>query len=560
MENDTVVNPDINNATVVNPKIGQATSVNPDLTSDNVIIPIGTVLGGKYTVSEPLTASTGEADLLLCECDSIKYVAKVYRRQQAIKPEAIRVLKSIDSPYVAKLIDTGTYNEKPYEIIPYYKNGNLQGKTFTLEELKSTVIPCINEALKCLHEKGLIHKDLKPSNIMLLDSGTGVAIIDFGISSVVENDNTVIVTQTGMTPTYSAPETFRGTYLVESDYYSFGITIFELFFGYTPYQNMSAEEIARYTALQNVPFPKDIPEDLKDLIIGLTYYDLTHRADKKNPNRRWTFDEVDKWLHGIRQVIPGEGIGINAENAIPAYTFLGQKYGDLPSLVTALATNWADGKKQLYRGLLSGFFKSFDPETAGFCMDAEEEATRRPGSDDIVFWDLLYTVYPDLKGFYWYGKTYESLPALGREMLEKLWAGDNSDHEYWNSILKNKLLSRYLVKVRSKNDKLSEATNALESSFEINDGNTRGRMMDYYTMAYLLSGQKLFAVGDLKLKSVQELTSYMRSLLDSSYEEFEKFCHLMIDYNDTLDVQLEAWLIALGKRSELDSWRRSLSE
>jgi len=83
--------------------------------------------------------------------------------------------------------------------------------------------------------------------------------------------------------------------------------------------------------------------------------------------------------------------------------------------------------------------------------------------------------------------------------------------------------------------------------------------MNYYTMAYLLSGQKLFSIGNKKLKNVAELTAHMKSLLDSFYEEFEDFCHTLIDYDDTLDVQLEAWLIALGKHKELDAWRHSLN-
>lgn len=83
--------------------------------------------------------------------------------------------------------------------------------------------------------------------------------------------------------------------------------------------------------------------------------------------------------------------------------------------------------------------------------------------------------------------------------------------------------------------------------------------MNYYVMAYLLSGQKLLNVGDKQLKNVTELVAYMKKLLDSSYEGFEDFCHKMIDYDDTLDVQLEAWLIALGKRKELDAWRHSLN-
>lgn len=559
MNNRTQINPDMN-ATVLNPNMGQATAINPNLTGTSANISAGTILAGKYEIIEPLSVSTGEADLYVCKYNGTEYVAKVYRRQRAVKPEVITVLKSISSPYVASLFDTGTYNNLPFEILPYYKNGSLQGKQFSLEELKSTIIPCINEALRVLHENDIIHKDLKPSNIMLLDDNKSVAIIDFGISSVVEQGNTVLVTKTGMTPEYSAPETFRNLFLEESDYYSFGITLYELFCGYTPYKNMNAEEIAQFTAVQRIPFPKDMPQELLDLISAVTYFDITNRNNKNNPNRRWTYTEVENWCKGKKQVIPGEGTGFAAEKAIPAYTFLGNAYKDIPSLVTALASNWNDGKKQLYRGLMSAFFKNFNPEIAGYCMDAEEEATRTAGKDDIIFWDLLYKIYPELNGFYWMGQIYESLPALGRDMLERLWRNDKSNYAYWDGILGNKLLSNYLTKVKSKNDNLAAAVSALEASHTVGNRSKRDTIMNYYTMAYLLSGQKLFAIGDKRLKNVAELAAHMKGLLDSSYEEFEDFCHSMIDYDDTLDVQLEAWLIALGKRNELRVWREQLAQ
>lgn len=559
MSNKTEINPNINNATVINSEVGQATAINPNLVTSSTKLVAGTVLAGKYEIVEPLSASTGEADLYVCKYNGTEYVAKVYRRQRAVKPEVITVLKSIDSPYVAKLFDTGIYNDRPFEVLPYYKNGSLQGKKFTFDELKKTIIPCINEALRVLHQNDIIHKDLKPSNIMLLDDNKSVAIIDFGISSVVEEGNTVLVTKTGMTPEYSAPETFRNLFLEESDYYSFGITLYELYCGYTPYKNMNAEEIAQFTAVQRIPFQKDMPQELQDLISAVTYFDITNRNNKKNPNRRWTYAEVNNWCNGKKQVIPGEGTGFGAEKAIPPYTFLGQAYKDIPSLITALASNWNDGKKQLYRGLLSAFFKNFNPEIAGFCMDAEEEATRTAGKDDIIFWDLLYKIYPELNGFYWMGQTYESLPVLGRDMLERLWKKDNSNYSYWDGILGNKLLTNYLSKVKSKNDNLADAASALETAHNVGNKSKRDTMMNYYTMAYLLSGQKLFAIGEKRLKSVSELTAHMKGLLDSSYEEFEDFCHLMIDYDDTLDVQLEAWLIALGKRKEIDAWRHSLN-
>ena len=560
MSNQTEINPNVN-ATVINSELGQTTAINPNLTGGaSKKIAAGTILGGKYQIVEPLSVATGEADLYVCKYDEKEYVAKVYRRQRAVKPEVISVLKSINSPYVASLFDTGEYNGLPFEVLPYYKNGSLQGRKFSLDELKKTIIPCINEALHVLHQNDIIHKDLKPSNIMLLEDNKSVAIIDFGISSVVEQGNTVLVTKTGMTPEYSAPETFRNLFLEESDYYSFGITLYELYCGYTPYKNMNAEEIAQFTAVQRIPFPKDMPKELQDLISAVTYFDITNRRKKDNPNRRWTYTEVQNWCKGKKQVIPGEGVGMAADKAIPTYAFLGQEYKDIPSLITALASNWNDGKKQLYRGLMSAFFKNFNPEIAGYCMDAEEEASRTAGKDDIIFWNLLYKIYPELNGFYWMGQIYESLPALGRDMLEKLWKNDKSNHTYWDSVLGNKLLTNYLATVKSKNAGLSAAASALETAHSLRNRSKRDTLMNYYTMAYLLSGQKLFNIGNKQLKNVSELTAYMKTLLDSSYEEFEDFCHTLIDYDDTLDVQLEAWLVALGKRTELDAWRLQLSQ
>lgn len=538
---------------------GQATAVNQDIAAASRKLSAGVIFAEKYEVIEPLKAETGEADLYICRCGGKKYVAKMYRRQRAVKQEVLAALKSIDSPYVASLLAVGEYGGLPFVILPYYKNGSLQGRRFSPEELRKNLIPCINEALRVLHQNDIIHKDLKPSNIMLQDDNKSIAIIDFGISSVVEEGNTVLVTQTGMTPEYSAPETFRNLFLEESDYYSFGITVYELFCGHTPYKNMNADEIARYTAVQRIPFPKDMPEKLRDFISGVTYFDITNRNKKNNPNRRWTYNEVLDWCKGKKLVIPGEGGNAADDQAIPPYSFLGRKYKDLPSLITALAVNWSEGKRQLYRGLMSAYFKNFNPEIAGYCIDAEEEAIRARGREDVIFWKLLYKIYPELDEFYWAGKEYESLAALGCDMLTRLWNGDKSNFVCWNSILNNELLTGYLAKRKSTSEDLLAAAAALEAAHAVSGDKERDRLINYYAMAYLLSGRKIFNIGDKKLQSVGELADHMKVLLASSYEEFESFCHKMLTENDLLDEQLEAWLIALGKRQELDSWRQQLA-
>lgn len=535
-----------NNITDINQEAIESTS-----------LPVGIILCGKYEVINKLDITTGEADLYVCNFNEQSYIAKVYRRKVAIKPEVIDVLKKVNSPYVAKVFETGKINGYTFEVIPYYKKGSLQGKQFSFDELKNRIIPSVNKGLNALHREGMIHKDLKPSNIMICDNGMDVSIIDFGISSVRNEGNTVLLTKTGMTPEYSAPETFRNLFLEESDYYSFGVTLFELFCGYTPYANMNQDEIAQYVSVQKIPIPVDMPRELADLINALTYYDITNRKNKKNPNRRWTYEEVSNWYNGKKQIIPGEGMGKpNALSMLP-YTFKDKTYTDMPLLVKALGENWNDGKKQLFRGILSGFFKAFNPQIASYCMDAEDEAKKISGKDDIIFWKLLYKLDPEMKAFYWKDGYFESLPALGRDMLEKLWNGNKSGYEYYDSILNEKLLSKYVELCAPSNTDLKNAADSIETMKKVGEKGNRERI--YYMMAYMLSGQKIFNFDGNQFRAVGELTTYMKELLDNSYETFQNFCHKLIDFEDNLDVQLECWLIALGKRKELEQWRNSLT-
>ena len=67
------------------------------------------------------------------------------------------------------------------------------------------------------------------------------------------------------------------------------------------------------------------------------------------------------------------------------------------------------------------------------------------------------------------GQIYESLPALGRDMLEKLWKNDKSNYGYWDSVLGNKLLTNHLATVKSKNAGLTAAADALETAHGLNN-------------------------------------------------------------------------------------------
>ena len=563
MHKNTVINPAVQNAasTVINSEVVEEYNRQNDIDMrENSLIMEETILCDKYKVLNQLEVSSGEADLYLCTDGASQYVAKVYKRKFAIKKEVIDALLTIDSPYVAKIYVSGSYNGSPVEILPYYEKGSLQGKTFSEDYIVGHLIPNINEGLHALHKAGIIHKDLKPSNIMMNSDGETISIIDFGISSVIENGNTVLVTKTGMTPEYSAPETFKNLFLKESDYYSFGITLFELFCGYTPYANMQPEEIEQYVSVQKIPYPEEMSARLQDFISALTYYDISNRNNKNNPNRRWTYEEVKKWLDGEQLVIPGEGIGNVGKGVMPVYKFLGEDFTDPAMLVNAFAKHWEEGKKHLFRGMVTAHFRLWNQDIARKCQAAEEDASRENGKDDIIFWRLLYQINPKLKGFYWRGQTFESLPAFGRDILEKLWDKDRSQYSYYNSVLAERLLSQYVQMAAPKNEKLKRAASAIEDSYELEKDNGTDMQRTYYLMAYTLSGQKLLLLDGEQIRTVGELASYMRSVLAESFEKFESLCHRLVDYDGNLDFQLETWLMVIGKQEEIEKWRASMNE
>lgn len=553
MSDEIRINPALGGTTEINPALsGSTTTVNPALSAAAAISP-GTVLPGGYRIKQRLNAPAGEADIYICERDGAEYAAKIYRRSIAVKSEVISALREVSCPYVAPLYQSDVYGGLPYEILPYYRNGSLQGRRFSFEQLRTRIIPEINEALAALHDVGIIHKDLKPSNIMLTDSGD-IAIIDFGISSVQASGSTVVVTSTGMTPEYSAPETFRKLFLEESDYYSFGITLYELFCGKTPYTDMSAEEIAQYTAIQRIPLPENMPQQLKDLISALTYYDITNRRNKSNPNRRWTYTEVENWCRGVAQPVPGEG-SEPLEQQFPTYTFLNMRLNSIHAVVTAFAENWEQGKKQVFRGILSGFLKPYDPELAGYVLDAEDEAANG-GNPDLAFFKLIYRLDPETKAFFWKDKRFDSISALGEHILDSVNSG--TDEEFIGEVLSMKLISAYVQSACPGDSALSEAAQSLEDMVKFGGDDERTMQLARYTVGFALCGDKYLKIDDKSFGTVDELVRYMKALLKDDYMAFERFCGRIIGRNSQLDVQFEAWLNALGKRREVEQWKDSL--
>lgn len=526
-----------------------ATALNPQLAGTASAVPsIGTVLLGRYEVTDTLPMQTGEADLFLCTDGMQTYAAKLYRRKTGIKPEVVQKLKDIRSPYIAALYDYGTWQDKPLEIMEYFPEGSLQGRQFPAQFLKDYIIPGINEGLHVLHRANILHKDLKPSNIMLREDGKHIALIDFGISSV-EEDADVVVTKTGMTPEYSAPETFRNLFTPESDYYSMGICLYELFTGATPYRNRSAEEIAQFTVLQQVPLPPEMPQPLGELIRALTYPDITHRAEPQNPNRRWTYHEVNRWCKDEIQPLPGDLTGRCSQSV--RYDFHGKSYPSRLELVHAMVRHWESGKKELFRGNLSKSCRAVDPELSRWCSLAEDAAAETDQNENVIYFRLLTQIGEG--GFCWMGHRYADLPALGKAVQTCM--REEQDAADFFSVLHEKLLTEYLQILSPDAKDALQAARTLEELAELHAGSDNERAFCCWLMGYLLSGDRELTLDGQSFWNLRSLQEMLQEKAQQDFKAFERLGEYLMPSAGVLAPQFEAWLTACGYQEQITLWR-----
>ncbi|MBO8189343.1 protein kinase domain-containing protein, partial [Streptomyces spirodelae] len=165
-------------------------------------------------------------------------------------------------------------------------------------------------ALEVSHEMGLVHRDIKPGNVMLTKRGV-VKVMDFGIARAMQSGVTSM-TQTGMvvgTPQYLSPEQALGRGVdARSDLYSVGIMLFELLTGRLPFDADSPLAIAYAHVQEEPPTPSSINQSIPPAVDA-----LVARTLKKNPNERFPSAEA---MHDECTRIGGSGVAAGASPII----------------------------------------------------------------------------------------------------------------------------------------------------------------------------------------------------------------------------------------------------
>jgi WD40 repeat protein/serine/threonine protein kinase len=210
-----------------------------------------------------------------------------------------KALAKLSHPNIVGVIDYGEYEDAPYLVMEYLPGGTLKqriGKPIPWQEAIRLLIP-VAQALEYAHEQNIIHRDVKPSNILLTVKGQPM-LTDFGIAKILETNETFTLTGTGVgvgTPEYMAPEQWTGQSTQQSDVYSLGVVLYEMITGRKPYAADTPAAILLKQANDPLPRPisfvRDLPEMVEKILI---------KALAKNSDGRYR--TVSEFVHALENL------------------------------------------------------------------------------------------------------------------------------------------------------------------------------------------------------------------------------------------------------------------
>ena len=222
----------------------------------------------------------------------------------------IAVCSRLDHPHLIKVYDSGIGPDgEMYMVMELLEGHNLSDEIYdppdlpTRERTAEILLP-LCQALAYIHGKGLVHRDVKPSNVFL-DRNSGVKLVDLGIARGLDFE---AITRTGMavgSPHYMAPEQAKGDVRPENDQYSVGVLLFEMVTGTRPYSEGDAIEVI--TQHLTAPIPSVLEEEPE---AGELLDAVIQRLMCKRPEGR--FASISEAASAIEAALDGSGAGGDA--------------------------------------------------------------------------------------------------------------------------------------------------------------------------------------------------------------------------------------------------------
>ncbi|MCB2292743.1 Stk1 family PASTA domain-containing Ser/Thr kinase [Clostridium algoriphilum] len=270
---------------------------------------IGTLLLNRYELLEKI-GEGGMGTVYKAKCHLLnRFVAvKILKAElnndeeyaSRFKREATSIAK-LSHPNIVNVHDVGIENKINFIVMEYIDGKTLKQVIKENDRLSSEktidIVLQIAKALECAHKNNIIHRDIKPDNIMIKEDNT-VKVMDFGIAKVTDSRTMTNSNKVMGTVRYFSPEQARGKFVdCRTDIYSLGIVMYEMVTGRVPFNAESSISIAMMHISQAVTAPKeiikDIPENINQVVL---------KAMQKEPiNRFQTAKEMADILRAIKE-------------------------------------------------------------------------------------------------------------------------------------------------------------------------------------------------------------------------------------------------------------------
>jgi eukaryotic-like serine/threonine-protein kinase len=254
---------------------------------------IGDVLSGRYRVTR-LLGRGGMSAVWLARDDVLDrdVAVKMLHIRRLESAEAVerfereaRTLASLTHSGIVTVIDRGDDHGRPFIVFEYVRGRDLRERIADEGRLPLKDVLAIGEqvadALAYAHARGVIHRDVKPHNILLTPDGQP-KLTDFGIARVLEQPGLTMEGRVLGTGDYLAPEQAAGEPLdARADVYALGVLLYHALCGEVPYHGESFLETARMHASAPIPSVRDVRPELPERLDEIVQHALAKRPDDR---------------------------------------------------------------------------------------------------------------------------------------------------------------------------------------------------------------------------------------------------------------------------------------
>ena len=264
---------------------------------------------GRYDLSDMLGEGGMGKVFRARDISSGDYVAlKILHARWSTDEDALRrfyrearLLSQLQNPYIANFIEVNEVDGVHYLAMEFVDGKSLhevlEDETSLAVDLALTITRQVALALADVHDLGIIHRDVKPANILLVGQGSDRAakLCDFGIARETATDNEL--TREGLTigtPHYMSPEQCVGEAVsAASDIYSLGITLFKMLVGYVPFNASDAQAIVYKHLAEPVPDVRSLVPNVGDRAAAVLGRMLEKQPEARVANARALLEELE---------------------------------------------------------------------------------------------------------------------------------------------------------------------------------------------------------------------------------------------------------------------------